>query len=427
MTEPFPPGPDADPDGATAPLALSAGDPMPAPMPEPPPPAAPGSMFAPTPAPMPAATPAPRPAVTRRGPGLLGTVLVAAVVAAVVGAFAGLAGYAVGRSVDGSPSRVAAPASSGPARLPAALSASPEAVTAIAAATLPSVVSILVEGTDQSGSGSGFVIRPSGYILTNNHVVDLAGDDGDLTVVFNDGTRADATVVGTSPSYDLAVVKVDRAGLPVVALGDSDAVHVGDLAIAIGAPLGLDGTVTSGIVSALDRPVTAGESGDLSYINAIQTDAAINPGNSGGPLLDGVGQVIGVTSAIASLGLGSSGEVGNIGLGFAIPSNSAKRIADELITSGTSHTPVLGVQLDMAYAGPGAKVGEITAGSSAEDAGLRSGDIITGVDDRVIDDATELVVAVRSYSPGDTIVVAYERGGSDRTVDLVLGDDSDGR
>ena len=381
----------------------------------------------PFPAPAPYPAPAGRPPVVRRGPGLLGTVLVAAVVAAVVGAFAGLAGYAVGRSVDGSPASVAAPAGTGTTQQSAALDTSPTAVASIAAATLPSVVSILVESGEQSGSGSGFVIRSGGYILTNNHVVALAGDSSDLTVVFSDGSRAGATVVGTSPSYDLAVVKVDRTGLPAVALGDSDDVRVGDLAIAIGAPLGLDGTVTSGIVSALDRPVTAGESGDLSYINAIQTDAAINPGNSGGPLLDGAGQVIGVNSAIASLGIGAGGEAGNIGLGFAIPSNSAKRVADELIASGTSQTPVMGVQLDMAYAGPGAKVGEITADSSAEDAGLRAGDVITAVDDRIIDDATELVVAVRSYSPGDTVVVAFTRGGDDRTVDLVLGDDSDGR
>ena len=195
---------------------------------------------------------------------------------------------------------------------------------------------------------------------------------------------------------------------------------MGDLAIAIGAPLGLDGTVTSGIVSALDRPVTAGDQSDVSYINAIQTDAAINPGNSGGPLLDMHGNVIGVNSAIASMASGS--EAGSIGLGFAIPSNSARRISDEIIATGSSRTPLMGVQLDPDYTGRGARVGEITRGSGAEDAGLQAGDIIIKVDDRVIDDATELVVTVRDYAPGATITVDFQRDGQDRTATLVLGD-----
>jgi putative serine protease PepD len=364
--------------------------------------------------------------VVRRGPGLLGTVGVAAVVALIVGAFAGLAGYAVGQSVDRTTTTTSAAAPATTHR-PVGMVAPAADIADIAKATLPSVVSILAEGADQAGSGSGFVIRPNGYILTNNHVVDLAAGGGDLTVVFSDGSRAPGTVVGTSPSYDLAVVKVDRTDLPVVTMGDSGDVQVGDVAIAIGAPLGLDGTVTSGIVSALDRPVRAGDSGDVSYINAIQTDAAINPGNSGGPLLDASGQVIGINSAIASLASGAGSEVGNIGLGFAIPTNSARRIADELIASGTSRTPVMGVQLDMAFGGPGARVESITSDSGAQDAGLRAGDVITSVDDRAIDDATELVVAVRSYSPGDTIEVGFQREGRSRTVELVLGDDSGGR
>jgi putative serine protease PepD len=368
-------------------------------------------------------TPAPV-TVVRRGPGLLSTVLIAAVVAGVVGAFAGLAGYAVGRGVDREQASAAAQRANTTTHRPVGVSAPATDIGEIAQATLPSVVSILVEGGDQAGSGSGFVIRSDGYILTNNHVVGLAGSDGTITVVLNDGSRFPGTVVGTSPSYDLAVVKVDEKDLPAVVLGDSDEVQVGDLAIAIGAPLGLDGTVTSGIVSALDRPVTAGTTGDVSYINAIQTDAAINPGNSGGPLLDAAGQVIGINSAIASLAVSGGSEVGNIGLGFAIPANSAQRIADELISSGTSRTPVMGVQLDMAFGGPGARVGSVTAGSGAEDAGLRAGDVITTVDERSIDDATELVVAVRSYSPGDSVEVGFTREGRERTVALVLGDDS---
>lgn len=356
----------------------------------------------------------------RRGPGVLGTVLIAALVAAVVGGFAGLAGYLVGRGVDES-----APASSIVLQQtsPAAVDRPAGSIAAIAAGTLPAVVSILAEGPTQSGSGSGFIVRPNGYILTNNHVVDLVADGGTLTVVFSDGDRAEGTVVGTSASYDLAVVKVDRRGLPTVTLGDSSEVQVGDTAIAIGAPLGLDGTVTTGIISALDRPVTAGEGGsELSYINAIQTDAAINPGNSGGPLLDSAGAVVGINSAIASLAIG--GEASNIGLGFAIPINSAKRIAEELISTGRSRTPLMGVQLVMDYTGGGAKVESVNSGSPAEDAGLVEGDIIRRVNGRSIDDAVELVVEVRNHAPGDTLEVAYERNGQDRTTSLILVDDS---
>ena len=357
---------------------------------------------------------------TRRGPGVLGTVLIAALVATVVGGFAGLAGYAVGRGVDD-----AAPSSSDvviPQTSPASAERPAGSISAIAASTLPAVVSILAEGASQSGSGSGFIVRPNGYILTNNHVVDIVADGGTLTVVFNDGERSQGTVIGTSSSYDLAVVKVDRRGLPTVTLGNSDDVRVGDTAIAIGAPLGLDGTVTSGIISALNRPVTAGQtSSNVSYINAIQTDAAINPGNSGGPLLDAAGAVVGINSAIASLAVG---EASNIGLGFAIPINSAKRIAEELIATGHSRTPLMGVQLVMEYTDGGAKVKSVNPGSPAEDAGLLEGDVIRSVNGRTIDDAVELVVEVRNHAPGDTVEVAFERAGKSRTTSLVLVDDS---
>lgn len=383
--------------------------------------AEPAAVLPPVPAPT-----APAAGITRRrGPGILGTVLIAAVVAAIVGAFAGLGGYVVGRAVDD-----AAGASASTVKAAVLIPQAGAGVSApadgsiadIAKATLPSVVSILAEGTAESGSGSGFVVRSNGYLLTNNHVVSLVADGGTLTVIFSDGERSVGKVVGTSDSYDLAVVKVDRKDLPTVTLGNSAAVHVGDTAIAIGAPLGLDGTVTSGIISALDRPVTAGGSGDMSYINAIQTDAAINPGNSGGPLLNGSGQVIGVNSAIATLAVG--GETGNIGLGFAIPINSAKRVAEELIATGTSRTPLMGVQLDMAYTDAGARVDTVTPDSPASDAGLLAGDVIVRIDQRGIDDATELVVAIRNHAPGDTIEIAFQRGGKDRTVDLILGDDS---
>ncbi|MBI1350422.1 MAG: PDZ domain-containing protein [Actinomycetales bacterium] len=383
----------------------------------------------PAPPPEPERSVSSQPPLRRRGPGVFGTVLIAAVVAAIVGAFAGVAGYALGRSVDSrsatsssASAQVAASATNDAPTLPARPLVT-GSIAEIADRTLPAVVSLLVRGGTQEGSGSGFIIRPSGYIVTNNHVVGLAAGGGTITVVFNDGQRAKGTVVGTSPSYDLAVVKVDRKGLPAIELGDSSSVRVGDTAIAIGAPLGLDGTVTSGIISAVDRPVTAGEStADVSFINAIQTDAAINPGNSGGPLLDDAGEVIGVNSAIATMAGGA--DAGSIGLGFAIPSNSAKRVAEEIIATGTSSTPIMGVQLDTTYVDGGAKVESVTPGSGADDAGLRAGDVIVSLGGRTIDDATELVVAVRSYAPGDEVSITYERNGQERKTALVLGDDS---
>ncbi len=196
------------------------------------------------------------------------------------------------------------------------------------------------------------MIRPNGYIVTNNHVVEGAADGGTLKVHFADGQEFDAEIVGRDPNYDIAVVKVDATDLPTVVIGDSDSVVVGDLAIAIGSPLELDGTVTAGIISALNRPVTAGGEGETAFINAIQTDAAINPGNSGGALVNAAGQVIGVNSAIATLGDGS-GQSGSIGLGFAIPINQVKRIAEELINTGTSTKPIIGVTLDQTYQGAG--------------------------------------------------------------------------
>lgn len=377
-------------------------------------------------------SPQPSPPIRRerRGLGIFATVLVAGLTAAIVGAFAGLGGYVLGRSVDEAATPVAAagagadadvslPQSSGP------VVREPGSINAIVTAVLPSVVSLLVEGASESGSGSGFALRPDGYILTNNHVVDLAGSDGTLTIVFSDGSKSPGTIVGRNPEYDLAVVKVDRTDLVPVTLGNSEEVQVGDLVVAIGAPLGLDGTVTSGIVSAKDRPVTAGGVEDMAYINAIQTDAAINPGNSGGPLLDGAGRVIGVNSAIATLAFG--GEAGNIGLGFAIPSNSAKRIAEELIATGDSSTPIIGVSLDLAYEGEGARVSEVNNGGPSQDAGIKPGDVITRLGDRVIDDSTELVVAIRSFAPGDTVTLEVQRDGQARTFEVTLGSASGNR
>ncbi len=355
----------------------------------------------------------------RRGLGVWGTILVSAVTAVIVGGVAGLGGYLIGSNGDSSAS-----GTSNVITLPQIDGTSKVGtidVAAIAESVLPSVVSILIEAGNNSGSGSGFIVQSDGYILTNNHVAAPAVNGGELTVVFEDGEKAIAKIVGRNSSYDLAVLKVDKKGLPAAVLGDSSAVRVGEVAIAIGAPLGLNGTVTSGIISSLDRPVTAGGRGELAFINAIQTDAAINPGNSGGPLLDGSGRVIGINSAIATLAGTIGGETGSIGLGFAIPINSAKRIAEELISTGDSQTPIIGVVLNTAYTGEGAEISEITPGGPAQEAGFRVGDVITGFNGRQVADSTELVVAIRSYAPGEQIEITVSRNGQTSTIPLTLG------
>lgn len=291
----------------------------------------------------------------------------------------------------------------------------------VAKGVLPSVVSI--EAGDISGSG--FVISTDGYILTNNHVIAAAEDEKKIKLGYQDGRRGEAELVGRSPSYDLAVLAVDRRDLEPVVFGNSKSVAVGDPVIAIGSPLGLDGTVTSGIISALDRPVTAGVGGEQSYLNALQTDAAINPGNSGGPLVDGRGRVVGVNSAIASLGPGD--QSGSIGLGFAIPIEQAARTAEELITSGEAKYPIMGVLLDDDFQGSGAQVAKgtgdqpgVTPGGPADQAGIRPGDVITQIDDLRVNDSGELVVALRAHAPGDRITLVVKRDGSAREVTLTL-------
>ena len=302
----------------------------------------------------------------------------------------------------------------------------PGSVADIAQRVLPSVVSISARSSSGGGTGTGFVIDSTGFILTNNHVIaDAAADGGDIEVQLNDGTTLNATIIGRDSSYDLAVLKVNRTGLTALAFGDSDQVAVGDSVIAIGSPLGLSGTVTLGIVSAKDRAVTAGESqGDNSYINAIQTDAAINPGNSGGPLVNSAGAVIGVNSAIATLGSSFSSQSGSIGLGFAIPINQARKTADQLIKNGKATYPIVGVSIDMQFAGEGAKIADtsnaITSGGPASKAGLRSGDVIVTFDGRAIATPEELIVAIRSKNVGDRVAIEYIRSGKKYSTSLTL-------
>lgn len=338
----------------------------------------------------------------------------AAGIALVTGTLGGGVGYLIADRSAGAETPVAAPAA------PAAEVSLPVSseIADIAAAVQPAVVQINIEGSDGEGNGSGFVISNDGYILTNHHVAGAAGEDGALEVMFADGSKASGKLVGSNAGYDIAVVKVERTGLTAVPLGSSDDLRVGETVVALGSPLGLQGTVTAGIVSALDRPVTAGGQGDTSFINAIQTDAAINPGNSGGPLVNAVGEVIGINSAIATLGM--MGQAGSIGLGFAIPIDTAQRIAEEIMTTGTSQTPIIGVQLDTAYTGPGAQVAEVTPDSPADIAGILDGDVITAIDGKVLTDSTELVVAIRDNAPGDTVTLTLLRDGRTQDVTVTL-------
>jgi len=300
----------------------------------------------------------------------------------------------------------------------------PDSVAGIAQRVLPSVVSISTRSIDGAGTGSGFVIDSNGFILTNNHVIsDAAQSGGSIQVSLSDGTFYSAKVIGRDASYDLAVLKINASGLKAMQFGDSDAVAVGDLVIAIGSPLGLSGTVTTGIISAKNRAVTAGESSsESSFINALQTDAAINPGNSGGPLVDATGAVIGVNSAIASLG--TTAQIGSIGLGFAIPINQARKTADQLIKNGVATYPVIGVSLNMNYTENGAQVSTngrgILPGGPAQKAGLRGGDVIIEIDGKEIYSPEELIVSIRAKSVGDRVTLGFLRDGVKKTVTLTL-------
>ncbi|HEY0186517.1 MAG TPA: trypsin-like peptidase domain-containing protein [Cellulomonas sp.] len=305
-----------------------------------------------------------------------------------------------------------------------------DSVAGIAAQVLPSVVSIELSTAEGVTTGSGVVLRQDGYILTNHHVVADADTAGaTLVVLLADGSQESASVVGSTADYDLAVVKIDVTGLTPLLLGDSDAVQVGDPVVAVGAPLGLAGTVTSGIVSALNRPVAAGDGvSTTAFINAIQTDAAINPGNSGGPLVNAAGEVIGINSAIAQASGVSSSSGGSIGLGFAIPSNQARRTAEQLIETGVATYPVIGVLLDASYTGEGVQVFAdaqdgvlpVTPGGPADLAGIRAGDVIVSIDGRPVTDSDELVVAIRARTPGDAVLLRVRTGDDERDVRVVL-------
>ncbi|HEV2638417.1 MAG TPA: trypsin-like peptidase domain-containing protein [Actinocrinis sp.] len=361
-------------------------------------------------------------------------VLVAAVIAALVGGGVG-AGVTYALKDDSSSTSLGSANNNSATSSLNSNSANATAITQVAAKIVPSVVTITVAAADGTGdSGTGIIISSTGQILTNNHVIAAAaGSSGDsLTVTFSSGKITQAKILGADPSSDLAVIQATGAtGLTPATLGDSSTVAVGQQVIAIGEPLGLTNTVTSGIVSALNRPVSpesdnpSATTGSSAVLDAIQTDAPINPGNSGGPLVNLQGQVIGIDSAIASDGSDSSSgsQAGSIGLGFAIPINQAKLVAQELIKSGTATHSLLGVSVSDPGATAthtGAIVNTVSAGGPAANAGIKVNDVITQVDNQQVDGNDALVAAIRSYPPGTTVTLTYLRGGQTLTAQVIL-------
>ncbi|MFD4631691.1 S1C family serine protease [Streptomyces sp. NPDC058284] len=368
----------------------------------------------------------------RRG-GLVAAVLVAALVAGGIGG--GVGYWAAERNDNDTGSTTVSAADT-----PADLKRAPGSVAKTANDALPSVVTIEAQsGGGEGGTGTGFVYDKQGHILTNNHVVASAAEGGKLQATFSNGKKYAAEVIGRAEGYDVAVIKLKNApgDLRPLQLGNSDRVAVGDSTIAIGAPFGLSNTVTTGIISAKNRPVTSsdgGQSGKSSYMSALQTDASINPGNSGGPLLDARGAVIGINSAIKPAdsggGFGGGGQSGSIGLGFAIPVNQAKQVAQQLIKTGQPVYPVIGASVSLQQDGAGATISPrsgadgsdpVTPNGPADKAGLKPGDVITELDGMTIDSGPTLIGQIWTHKPGDSVKITYERDGKEHTVDVTLG------
>lgn len=385
------------------------------------------------------------------------------VAAALVGGAAGLGGSYAGLSLwGGSESSPVA----GPQTVTVNDTDEVNQTTAIAARVVPSVVTISATSGSGGGTGSGVILSEDGYVLTNTHVVTLDGQtaDAQITVTTSDGRVYDAEIVGTDPTYDLAVIQLqDASGLTPIEFADSDDLNVGDATVAIGSPLGLSNTVTTGIVSALNRSIevassaapddsesegegggeTPGEEGPFFFdfgqgqqqqasgesisISVIQTDAAINPGNSGGALVDSEGRLIGINVAIASAGGSSGGQSGNIGVGFAIPSAIAERVADEIIADGSATHGLLGAQVQPASSVEdadiaGAYIQEVVSGGAAEAAGLRQGDVVTEFDGKPITNAVDLTAQVRALAAGSEATLTYVRDGESQTAEVTLGE-----
>jgi putative serine protease PepD len=350
------------------------------------------------------------------------------VVALIAGGAGGVAGSLLSR-----PTEPAAEAEEQGANLneppPEAPERDPDTIAGVAQRVSPSVVSIQSADSRIGGGGSGFVISGD-HVVTNDHVSSVLEEDG-IRIEYSDGTLSDATVVGSDPSSDLAVLALDspKDDVEPLEFGDSDQALVGDEVIAIGAPLGYAGTVTQGIISAVDRPVSSGEGPNASRFYAIQTDAAINPGNSGGPLVDSEGRVIGVNSMIVSMA-GYMGEsTGNIGLGFAIPSNEAERVVGRLVDHGETSYADIGAEIDLESPIAGAVIadgsGAVEPGGPADEAGLRSGDVIVSLDGRRVQSGSELMAMLRDRAPNTEVELEYERDGTRETTSVTLGATSD--
>ena len=408
------------PPGAPAPGAPASAQPVP--------PHAPGHPQPPTQPPTASPAPPPPPGRGRRA--------VAVLAAAGLMLVSATGGALLALNLDDNNNTTTTPAASS-LSAPASSSsngAPDEPLSEAAAAVLPSVVSISFDAGQVSGSGSGIIISSDGQILTNNHVVASVANGGDLKVTFSDGTTADADILGRDPATDLAVIQAkDVSGLKPAKFGSSASLHVGDTVLAIGSPLGLDGSVSSGIVSALGRSVTLGAEDQSPFggssggsqavvIDAIQTDAAINPGNSGGALVNTNGEVVGINTAIASLAQNSSGQGGNIGVGFAIPIDSAKDIAQQLIDHGSVTHAFLGVRLTEPENGGGALIVGVEQGQPAAQAGLQAGDLITKVGDNNVTNAADLTAAIRTLKPGDKVTVSFTRDGEQKTAEVTLGE-----
>jgi len=359
--------------------------------------------------------------------------------ALVVGGGAGIGGAAAWSLVAGSDTSSSGDGFSVSSSPVAAVKAG--SVESVSKDVLPSVVELDVQGGGNAGSGSGVVLDKSGLILTNNHVVTLdssvPASQAQTTVSFNDGQRVPATVVGTDPVTDTALVRVHGVkNLRPITIGRSANLQVGQQVVAIGSPYGLDSTVTSGIVSALNRPVDVGQdqNGNTTAYPAIQTDAAINPGNSGGALVDMAGHLVGINASIQTADSTSGGQGGSIGLGFAIPIDEILPIVQQLKSGQTPTHARLGIEITDAASGQrqgaqvseGAEIRQVSSGSAAGSAGLRSGDVITGIDDHQITNADSLIAIIRAYRPGDQVKVTYQRGGSTHTTELKLGSDASG-
>lgn len=365
--------------------------------------------------PVPGVTPLPPQPKEKRKIGLGAATAIAAVAAIAAGS---ITGVVVGKNQSSSGTSVVNEAlNSKPAANSMGKEPEEGSVEAVSAKVLPAVVSVQTATRTSAAEGSGSIISPDGYVLTNHHVIAGAEQGGIMQVTLNDGSKHEADLVASDANTDVAIIKIkDVHDLPHLQFGDSDAVAVGQEVVAVGSPLGLNATVTSGIVSAKNRPVRASQQGgESSLIDAIQTDAAVNPGNSGGPLVDMEGNIVGMNSMIASLSDKTSGEGGSIGLGFAIPSNFAKRMADELINKGHVTHPTLGVKVLARDDGNGARIAEVEPGGPADQAGLKQGDIVTRVNDRLIENADALIAAARSQDFGATVTLEVSDGHSDDT------------